>query len=90
MLKSLFLITESYLTTLLLHLAHGNSIMSAHTWLVAIPGALIFLLTGGGFALVVYGITRIYRCEANAPFISWVIAIAIVGMALIIGARPDS
>lgn len=90
MIKIIFLVTESYLITLLLQLAHGNPLFSEHTLLVSILGALIFLLIGGGGTLIIYIFSYYFKWKKNVAYISWVLSIAIFGITLIIGAQPNS
>ena len=75
--------------TLMLHVAHGNSILSVHTLLVAVPGALVVMLIGGSLALIGFGIGRALRWKSNFAYLSWFVSIAVVGIALIVGAQPD-
>lgn len=88
MIKFLFLFIESYLITLVLQLAHGNSLESVHTLLISVLGALIFLLIGAGVALIALILGKYFQWKANVPYIASIMCIAVVGIALIAGAQP--
>lgn len=84
----IYIFIESYIVTLLLHLAHRSPLLSFHTLWVAIPGSVIVFLLGGIAAIVVYIVNRFYGRKNTLPYFAWGVTVALIGAVLIIGATP--